>query len=532
MPPVNFQRIHAALAITAVLLLAGCASPVPPYGGPKDEQPPVVIEDESTLNPTLNYAGEQIEIVFDEWVELNKPGQQIIISPPMNRKPQFTLRGKSLLVEMDDEEVLQRNTTYTINFGEAIQDITERNPLKNFTFVFSTGSYVDSLALSAAVTDARTEEPVSDVLVVLYEHFDDTTFQRSIPSYFGSTEEGGSANLRYLRNDTFYVLALEDGNGNFRFDQPTERIGFVPDPVVLDTAIPSFQIRLFENKPELYVLDVDQAYGSVKVAMSRPVDSLLARRLDGTLLERIHVKEDTFYLWHTSPDTFDVALGENATFFDTIQIRPYRPSTNRYARLEIGRAIRHPDSAIVLRSPHPLTLLDTSRMRLMLGDSARQEILSAEAGPDERTARLNSEWVPGGRYQLYLDPGAIQNMFGEDNDSLRIAFSFAQPEDFVLVELELSGFDPGYSYVMQLRNSGGVFEEAVIPAGEDSTMLRYKAVPIAEYEVRLIQDENGNGRWDTGSLEERKQPEHMYIQPLGEMRAGWDLNTTVIWPER
>lgn len=206
-----------------------CAHPISPGGGLKDHNPPLILG-EIPENGSANFNTNKFTIEFDEFVELKDIQQQLMISPPLNEKPDFKIKGKSLHVKFN--ELLQENTTYSVYFGDAIVDITEGNPVSNFTYIFSTGDYVDSLSLQGVVENASNLEPVEECYVMLYKDDNDTISLDSLPYfvrpyYLSKTDEKGRFRLNGLADDNYLLFALKDMNSSLTFDQPAEEIAFL-----------------------------------------------------------------------------------------------------------------------------------------------------------------------------------------------------------------------------------------------------------------------------------------------------------------
>jgi len=181
--------------LSAILMLTHCAQPVAPGGGPKDEQPPKVVKYEPDDFST-RFSSDKFSMTFDEFVQLDNINQKVLISPPMDKMPDFKLKGKSLVVKFN--EALKENTTYTIFFGDAIVDITEKNPLKENTYIFSTGDKVDSMSMSGTVIQAVDLKPAEDVFVMLYKTNIDTIPVDSLPLvakpfYLSKTDKNGNS---------------------------------------------------------------------------------------------------------------------------------------------------------------------------------------------------------------------------------------------------------------------------------------------------------------------------------------------------
>ena len=159
------SKYYSGFVILLLALISGCANIVTPTGGDKDSTPPKILS-LAPENKSLNFSSKSFIISFDEFVQLNDISTQLIISPPLKSQPEFVLKGKNVVVKFN--EALLPNTTYTINFGSAIRDINENNTLENFTYVFSTGSFIDSLSLRGTVKNALTLENEKEILLLLY----------------------------------------------------------------------------------------------------------------------------------------------------------------------------------------------------------------------------------------------------------------------------------------------------------------------------------------------------------------------------
>jgi len=218
-----------------LLLLAGlcwsCAQQGSPSGGPRDEDPPLVLETQPGNYSTL-FEAKRIQITFDEYVVLDNVNQQLVVSPPMEEKPEVRLKGKTLIIQF--EEDLRDSTTYTFNFGAAIKDLHEGNILYNYEYVFSTGEVLDSLSVKGTLMYAEDlsvpEEPVT---ILLYENLADSVPLTDIPLYVGRSNDSGVFSVNNLKADTFKIFALKDGNYNLLFDLPTEEIGFLDSSLVV-----------------------------------------------------------------------------------------------------------------------------------------------------------------------------------------------------------------------------------------------------------------------------------------------------------
>jgi hypothetical protein len=224
---INLNRIFVTFGTTIAILLffTHCAQITSPTGGKKDETPPLALK-YSPQNESTNFSAQTITITFDEFFVLENASEQVLISPILKPKPNFKIKGKSLVIDLK-ECVLQDSTTYTFFFGEAIKDLHENNILHDFYYVFSTGDYVDSLSIRGFVQNAFDLKPQEKTFVMLYTCTNDTIPCDSLPyrvqpKYIAQTKTDGSFTLRNLSEKDFRIFALKDQNRNFIFDMGEE----------------------------------------------------------------------------------------------------------------------------------------------------------------------------------------------------------------------------------------------------------------------------------------------------------------------
>ncbi len=202
-----------------------CAQIGSPGGGPRDEDPPVVLESDPP-NYSTRFQEKKFQVTFDEYIVLENANNELVVSPPMKEKPVVRLKKKTLVIEIVD--TLKQNTTYTFNFGSAISDLHEGNQLLNYEYVFSTGDVLDSLSVKGTLKYADDltvpEEPIS---ILLYSDLRDSVPLLDIPLYVGRSNDSGVFSVNNLRPDVYKVIALKDGNNNFLFDLPSEEIAFL-----------------------------------------------------------------------------------------------------------------------------------------------------------------------------------------------------------------------------------------------------------------------------------------------------------------
>jgi len=219
--------------IGSVLLLYACANIAAPTGGLYDVDPPKVVKASPDFNET-NSKQSKIEILFDENVKIENPMEKVIIAPPQQSFPVIKAQGRKVIIELEDE--LEDNTTYTIDFTDAIVDNNEGNPLENFSLSFSTGDKIDSLAISGIVLRAENLEPVQGIYVGIHSNLNDTAFTKTPFKRISRTDSRGIFTIKGVAEGKYRVYALGDLNRNYKYDNPQEEIAFL-DSIVVPSSI-------------------------------------------------------------------------------------------------------------------------------------------------------------------------------------------------------------------------------------------------------------------------------------------------------
>lgn len=209
--------------IFSLILIYGCASIGNPTGGPKDTMPPHLVRCDPPENST-HFNKKRINIYFDELVDLQDESKKIIVSPPMKIKPSFMAYYDRIRIQIAD--TLKSSTTYTIDFTDAIVDYNEKNKFGDYAYSFSTGAVVDSMRLGGYIVDASNLNPVSGVYVGVHHNPADTTFRKTPFSNISRSNEKGKFSVKGLKSERYNIYALNDKNGDYKFDQPGEEISF------------------------------------------------------------------------------------------------------------------------------------------------------------------------------------------------------------------------------------------------------------------------------------------------------------------
>ena len=387
-------------------LVFSCAEPSAPEGGPQDTQPPRIHSKKySTPNPSTNFKDNQIILTFDEWVKLQDAYTQVVISPPLEKRPEIKIRNKSVVVEW--KEVLKDSTTYIINFGDAVKDITEGNTAKNLKMIFSTGPYLDSLSCSGQIVDAETRAPKEEVWVMLYQNLADSMPKKEKPFYFTKTDKQGSFKLEYLKKGRYRIFALEDKNRDYKYNQNNESIAFLDSSFQInDTIQPVFRLKMFQEREATKVLSSKlEHYGALNITLNNQVQTAnVVELLDAPADFKTWIEqgEDTARLWFdgTMPntgkwsfviqneaeelkDTIEVKAKDRAAFMDKAsELRWYKKTKETVSKSErtnkTATLVTLQDTAVIVQSPfEPLPLyfsraivaIDTNQI-ILLKDSS------------------------------------------------------------------------------------------------------------------------------------------------------------------
>lgn len=513
-------------------VLASCAQIKPPSGGPKDQTPPEVVAS-APLNFSTRFSASRIIIDFNEYVQLRNLSEQLVINPAMEERPDFRLRGKSLVIELNSP--LQPATTYVINFGDAIVDLTEGNKASGLQYVFSTGDALDSLQFSGQLIDAFAQQPVSEALVMLYSNPADTMPYRGKPDYFSKSDAQGRFEINYIRENTYQAFALVDENGNYRYDPPTETIGFLDSlvaPGPADSTNVPARFRMFNEKDTVQYINSREGtdYGQYLVVLHRPADSVSIKPIDENveLIVEHGVVGDTIMAWMPNRSTFteleavDLIVAADSAFVDTVSWLFSRPKDDAGPELLIRDNLLfnfNPFSPIRLNFNHPLKRIDTSSIALFR-DSV-PVAFDLRATPSQRRVEIHHSWEPGAAYRIFAPDSTFFDIFGLTNDTLDKRVEMRPLRYFGNLRFNLQ-FDPDLPLILEMLDDRGNIVKRMMP--ESSGVLEFIHMKPGTYSMRVIYDLNRNGEWDTGSFGLQLQPEAVAVYDRKiEIRSNWDM---------
>jgi len=524
--------MRKALITLLIFSCWSCANIVPPKGGPIDESPPELQKSSPKMN-TVYFDDGSFQLEFDEIIVLENINGQMVVSPPMKEKPVVKAMKKKVTVHFDKHD-LQENSTYSFNFGMAITDYNNGNVLKNFKYVFSTGSYIDSLSISGKVQDAFTKEPIDNVAVLLYRNLSDTMPLTSLPNYFGISDEAGNYTISNIKDGTYQLFALLDMNQNYIYDLPNERIAFLNQAIQIDSSFGGVDFNLFtEEHQKQFVSDQDiEPYGRVTYVFNEPIDAYSIILKDAVFEadeyeHKLYKNRDTLKIWFPDyQDKFTVIIKEDSLFSDTteLEVQPvfsldemptFKITPNLSGTIDLNKTLK-------LNFENPITEWNSSFMSLY-EDSVEVELNAYFSDSTKTTLILPHEWKEKSKYLLVIGLGSFVDFYNEQNDVYELKFG-AQEENFygkLNVTVDIN--ETQAPYIFQLLDSEkSVLKEQII---DSSQTVTYTYLRPAEYSFRLIQDLNDNGKWDTGNYEDKVQPEPVIYYPTPtNVRSNWEID--------
>jgi hypothetical protein len=445
-----------------------------------------------------------------------------------------------VIFDFNEKEILKEEATYVVNFGEAITDYTEGNKLKNFTIVFSTGDYIDSLSMRGTIKDAKTQEPVENYLVMLYESFYDSIVYQKKPFYFAKTAKDGSFQINNLRADTFKLFVLNDKNLDYIYNPLTEEIGFIDDLIILkDTSSIDLYIETFkEETPPRFVSHEVKHRGLIDLQFDRVPDLSNIRIIDSIEVDHLFQKlnEYSLNLYYTdlSLTKLTIELRSDGLKLDTIPIRiNLRSSTNPDTLLGVNleRAKStyglHPDFPVTINTTYPIKSFDPSK--ILVVDTMSLDTLLVALMIDSISHNklfLNYDWKEQSQLFIQMYPGFIVDIWDHSHDTLLKYQAIAERIDFGSIELSIINLTPDTNYVVNLREKETLIQQFTVNGAD--TLIKIDKLPPAEYSIEIIEDINQNKKWDPGNYLLKKQSERIFktIQ-LEKLKENWILEYEV-----
>ena len=437
--------------------LSGCAQILAPTGGPRDSIPPKLIS-ASPPERTTNFTGNRINLNFDEYIQLDQLQENLIVSPTPKVNPLVDYKLRTVTIKLKD--TLLPNTTYAINFGNAIKDLNEGNPFKRFTYVFSTGSFIDSLELSGKVIIAESGKADSTLQVYLYKNAPDSAVQKRRPDYITKLDSLGTFHFNYLPGGSYKVYAIKDGDGSKTYNSKSELFGFLDSNIIVSNASPNITLYAYAEEKE--------------------------KPKGGGVIAKGKVPKDFKFRYTTTapPDNQDI-------------LKPY---------------------VVTFNSP----LKEYKKTDIALTDTLYNKIAidSVVMDSTQKTMRLFVKWEEDNNYRLFLNKGAFTDTLGNNTvktDTLK--FKTKKKTEYGSLAIHFKHLDLSSHPVLQfVQNNEVVLSYPLTGADWLETLMN-----PSEYDVRVLYDLNNNGKWDPGNYVLKKQPEKVIsINKRVTIRANFD----------
>ncbi len=511
-----------------IFFLLSCAQIVPLTGGDKDVDAPKEVES-LPKNGSVNFTEKEITIEFDEFIQLQNLQTQLIVSPLMKEKPDVTVKGKKLVIKLPDS--LLTNTTYSLNFGEAIVDITENNPIPNYKYVFSTGSYLDSLSYSGTVANSIDLKPKEKFFVLLYDQFEDSIPYKGLPRYVAITDKEGKFTISNIANGQYKVFAINDINSNYLFDLPNEEIAFLDETIDLNRNVEGVLLYTFEedNAQQFLVKSKNDVYSKISVILNEPTSELAIKPVEvefeglWNLIEK-NKTGDTINVWLTQKldiDNLKLEISDNAEVIDTASITLIKDKKFEETKLSLSTNISKTfdlNQSVIITTGRPTKTFDLKNIKL-LQDSVEVVYTISNLDSVNRKFVLNYSFKESTSYQLFIPSNTFTDYFELSNDTLISAFTTKSKSDYGTIALTVS---PNFSdnYIVQLYKNQQLVKE-VFQSGEKKILFEY--LQPGNYELKMIIDNDNNQKWTTGLYIENRQPEKViyYEKPI-VLKANWD----------
>lgn len=556
--------------LLTVLVLASCANRgVGPQGGPKDSIPPIEVRS-IPLNGTVNFEGKKIDILFSEYIQLSNIGQNLLMSPPQQNPPDVKARGKHVQVIFKDS--LRDSTTYTIDFGDAICDYTEKNPIHGYSFAFSTGDIIDTLELFGSVYDAENSNPLTGIYVGIHSDLSDSAFTSQPFLRIAKTDSAGHFRIGNMRAGTYRLYAVDDISRDYRLTIgeslafADEKIRVPQDSTPAAIAEPLFLFkptlqrlylqRTLRDKPHIIQLLFSSSPDSVPTLRALPPSAIDSTKSDSTwtdptpyLYASYSTKRDTMTLWLTD----SLAIAQDTLYFETryrrtdsiYQLEWYTDTLRavyraprltakakeaqerqkRNRRLELKTNARkgfEVYDTLRLSCSTPLARIETDSIHLFERiDTTSKPIPFSLLTRDSLPLQLTivADLKADGKYELRIDSGALHDVYGVTHIAGNYALQVKKIEEYATLRVRTTPYHPK-ARLQLLNNKDKVILD--LPAKETGTLFEH--LKPDNYYLRLYIDENGDGKWTTGSWNPKRQPEPVYYySEMIQTKANWDF---------
>ena len=526
-------------------LLASCANPVAPTGGDKDTEAPFLTYAEpDTFATQVNQTS--IRMGFNEWVELQNPSREILISPPQKNAPEVKIKGKGIELILKDS--LIPNTTYIIQFGNAIVDFTEANPASGLSYVFSTGPELDSGYIEMLLLDAYTKAPIAKAALLAFKSGADSLPYKEKPDFVAFSNEKGIARLPYLADLKLFLYGLKEPATDYLYRPGGgEQIGFFPEAV---PSLPGYKDTLllfFETPENTQISNQSEAYpGKVFLKFNKAIEQLEFRCVPDSLNQAArwewgNPQKDSLVFWLGGPNYPDSLvfyikandLNDTLVYFPP----PLPPGRGKRSNSDSPYLFKgeKPQGKVLYDAPlgisfnHGLSSLDTSKVSLLIDSTSIPFSYSFNGSK----LLLDYAAKPNSNYALVWKDSAITDVYGLKISADSLAWSTLSERDFVRLEVRITGLPDNGPWMLEAipeKKDALPIPLDLTPFGvraeADSLGLEWNAarkLQAGAYQLRLIKDQNNNQIWDSGTLIPKQLPEPVYYSgSTVTLKGGFD----------
>ena len=533
----ELKKIQFLFLSILILSYSSCAKKGRPTGGPKDEDAPLFV----TANPpyeTVNFDKDEIRIYFNEYIKLKDIAKQLVISPPLNpNNPSLiTPQGSaSKYINIKILDTLLKNTTYTFDFGSSIEDNNESNKLERFKYVFSTGSYIDSLILKGSVKNAYSSEEIKNIKLLLYRldsSYTDSIIYKTKPSYVTSTLDTSNYKFTNLKKGKYLLIALKDAASNYIFNPKTDEIGFHRDTIILpkdsvvENPISIFKETLpfsFKRAKELKKGQLIFSYEGIPTDLKVEVLSNVPE--DFKTITSFEKGKDTLNFWHSpiEKDSLIFKLTKDQ-FTDTVTVNLRKKKLDSLIVSSTTRRILNHNDTLFFETNNPIVKIDTSKVSFIDIDTLKVSYSSFISKTENKVGFLFNKKL-NHEYTINLYPDAFTDIFNQKSDSIELNFNTRSIENYG--DITISVINPNNTpVIIQLTDAK---DKTIAQQTVESTKpISFKYLIPVEYKIRIIYDANKNGKWDTGNYLKREKAEVVeYFKDIFKLRAFYSLNEVI-----
>ncbi len=510
-----------------------CARVGSPTGGAKDTTPPELI---STFpaDRSVNFTATEITFTFNEYVKLNNVQQQLVVSPALDELPEFRIKKRSIVMVLKNG--LAPNTTYNFNFGDAIVDVNENNPLKNFSYVVSTGDFIDSLVIRGFVQNAFTGQAQKEFTTMLYDTsaVDSTPYLKK-PLYLSKTTGSGEFIVRNVKAGNYRVLAMNDVNKDYKL-QATEEIGFADSLVsASNDSTSGMLLRSFKETPQ------KTSIGNKKYEDQRKLTVGLTRTCDSCVLTEPIGQQVIYKQWKdiendtivaqlravSDLDSITFYLIDGSEVVDTLQ---YYPSKTK-KRIDAARkpmalaSIPLADVSEGIRFVFEEPIINIKEARPVIVMKADSSIFNARLIEDSVTIGrylFDFPAVAEEKYTIYWPDSNYVGLYGAISGADTMKVEVQKMEFYGNLSFNIDNKQKRPLILLFTDTKAAKVRSILLMPGMNK--IEFKQLPPSVFNLAVIVDENGNGKWDTGNYLSKKQPELVinYKDPV-QVRSNWDL---------